>query len=579
MAFDYKLIGQVKEAVDRVRVVLPYEDQYLMETLQNPKWPQNIGKRRFIGGGIDEGETPEQAATRELMEELGAKIDSTKFKYLGLDPKETAHKLHYLQLDDHGLKPGKYKATVGSDPFIHLNKGLPSGDDYTGPELKTLIHSLAKEAANTVFAMHKLAGNFIPKPADKNVHPPIPGKATGQANPFPSSGTIIQPSPNFASGLQTLKIPKGFTAESPELRKFVASNYYPESPGPRNSMSGHYSPNARNSNYLAIHKNVSSPEQQDAMALESRRLANIGLQNRAGRSIAFNNSPEDSSSQQKALLMGATSEGDFLGWEDKTRKLVLDSRTQRLNENSNTKIPFETYEDGYLTPHMPQGAIVAHELEHAGAQRGPTISEKLDEINRENRRLGLPLQDAESLLSQNPFLSRLFTLRKNNETEWSKNNLTVGETAGPVRMFRGETPAVLAEMANQAQSAYVANDNKPLSGHFSVDPTGRFKIPLEEFRKQVERRGHVGGNHNVSMTDLLNSPEGQEFLRMNMQNAKITERIAKERADNIWNTPSLYNTNTWPVLKEDKQKQGPDYQEKQMLGWNGISTRGQFRGY
>jgi 8-oxo-dGTP pyrophosphatase MutT (NUDIX family) len=142
MAFDYKLIGQVKEAVDRVRVVLPYEDQYLMETLQNPKWPQNIGKRRFIGGGIDEGETPEQAATRELMEELGAKIDSTKFKYLGLDPKETAHKLHYLQLDDHGLKPGKYKATVGSDPFIHLNKGLPSGDDYMGPELKTLIQQV-----------------------------------------------------------------------------------------------------------------------------------------------------------------------------------------------------------------------------------------------------------------------------------------------------------------------------------------------------------------------------------------------------------------------------------------------------
>ena len=128
-----------KEAVDRVRVVLPYEDQYLMETLQNPKWPQNMGKRRFIGGGVDEGETPEQAATRELMEELGAKIDASKFKYLGFDPKETANKLHYLQLDDHGLKPGKYKATVGSDPFIYLNQGLPSGSDYMGADLAKLI--------------------------------------------------------------------------------------------------------------------------------------------------------------------------------------------------------------------------------------------------------------------------------------------------------------------------------------------------------------------------------------------------------------------------------------------------------
>ena len=147
MAFNYKLISQVKEAADRVRVVLPYEDQYLMETLQNPKWPQNMGKRRFVGGGIDEGETPEQAAARELMEELGSKIDATKFKYLGLDTTETKHKLHYLQLDEHDLKPGKYKATVGSDPFIHLNKGLPSGDDYMGASLETLINQIKKAAA------------------------------------------------------------------------------------------------------------------------------------------------------------------------------------------------------------------------------------------------------------------------------------------------------------------------------------------------------------------------------------------------------------------------------------------------
>lgn len=156
MAFNYKLISQVKAAADRVRVVLPYEDQYLMETLQNPKWPQNFGKRRFVGGGIDEGETPEQAAARELMEELGAKIDSVKFKYLGLDPNETKHKLHYLQLDEHDIKPGKYKTTVGSDPFIYLNKGMPSGDDYMGPELKALIKQVKE-------AMHKVAAPVPPE--------------------------------------------------------------------------------------------------------------------------------------------------------------------------------------------------------------------------------------------------------------------------------------------------------------------------------------------------------------------------------------------------------------------------------
>jgi 8-oxo-dGTP pyrophosphatase MutT (NUDIX family) len=156
MAFNYKLISQVKAAADRVRVVLPYEDQYLMETLQNPKWPQNFGKRRFVGGGIDEGETPEQAAARELMEELGAKIDSVKFKYLGLDPNETKHKLHYLQLDEHDIKPGKYKTTVGSDPFIYLSKGMPSGDDYMGPELKALIKQVKE-------AMHKLAAPVPPE--------------------------------------------------------------------------------------------------------------------------------------------------------------------------------------------------------------------------------------------------------------------------------------------------------------------------------------------------------------------------------------------------------------------------------
>lgn len=158
MAFNYKLLAQVKEAAakqagDRVRVVIPYEDQYLLETLSNPKWPANLGKRRFIGGGIDEGETPEQAAARELMEELGVQVDTKKFKHLGLDPNEQSHNIHYLQLNKHKIKPGEYKATVGSDPFIYLNKGLPQGDDYMGADLKSLMKQIKKASAEQRLAV------------------------------------------------------------------------------------------------------------------------------------------------------------------------------------------------------------------------------------------------------------------------------------------------------------------------------------------------------------------------------------------------------------------------------------------
>jgi len=128
-----KSMTQKTAAQERVRVVLPYKGQYLLERLNNPHWPANIGKVRHIGGGIEKGETPIQAATRELNEEIGAKIDPKHFKYLGKHDGQ-----HYLELTEHDIHPGNYKASVGSDPIITLEHATVHGPDYIGPDLTRL---------------------------------------------------------------------------------------------------------------------------------------------------------------------------------------------------------------------------------------------------------------------------------------------------------------------------------------------------------------------------------------------------------------------------------------------------------
>lgn len=148
----YPSLAAPKMAADspqpRVRVVMPYKNQYLMETLNNSKWPQNIGKRRFMGGGIEEGETPAQAAAREMFEELGVKIKPTAFRPLGNDPREGWQHEHYLELLKHKLKPGNFNATVGSDAVVTLSHGLPEGDDYMGPDIKKLLAPVINKAAD-----------------------------------------------------------------------------------------------------------------------------------------------------------------------------------------------------------------------------------------------------------------------------------------------------------------------------------------------------------------------------------------------------------------------------------------------
>lgn len=151
----------------RVRVVMPYKNQYLMETLNNSKWPENIGKRRFIGGGIEKGETPEQAAAREMFEELGVKIKPTAFRPLGNDPREGWQHEHYLELLKHKLKPGNFNATVGSDAVVTLSHGLPEGDDYMGPDIKKLLVPVLKAA----MAAEKQHSNALSRSGQKDLLP------------------------------------------------------------------------------------------------------------------------------------------------------------------------------------------------------------------------------------------------------------------------------------------------------------------------------------------------------------------------------------------------------------------------
>ena len=120
-------IEKMSNQKERVRVVLPYNGGHLLERLNNPAWPKNFGRKRHIGGGIEDGETPSQAAAREVFEELGVRIDPKDFKTLGKHENQ-----HYLQLDNHPLSPGSFKASVGSDPIITLEHTHPHGDDYWG---------------------------------------------------------------------------------------------------------------------------------------------------------------------------------------------------------------------------------------------------------------------------------------------------------------------------------------------------------------------------------------------------------------------------------------------------------------
>ena len=148
-----------KEAASRVRVVMPYGKGYLMEKMNNPKFPDNLGKVRFPGGGIDEGETAEEAAVREMQEELGLAVDPAMLKRLGIYADGQHGPEQYFSYDDHGLEPGDYEASVGGDKYIELLESGTDNPNFWGSKLD----ELQKEAAKKLKFVHSCCG----KPSGK----------------------------------------------------------------------------------------------------------------------------------------------------------------------------------------------------------------------------------------------------------------------------------------------------------------------------------------------------------------------------------------------------------------------------
>lgn len=128
--FGDKQSGDVRPSV---RFSLPYEGGHLLQMAQDPKWK---GKVRHAGGGIEEGETPEETALREFEEEFGQKLRPEQLKYLGKDTNpEFPHS--FYEVLDHGLSPKTYQASNDPDEIVKLVKALMD-DKYLGPDMDKL---------------------------------------------------------------------------------------------------------------------------------------------------------------------------------------------------------------------------------------------------------------------------------------------------------------------------------------------------------------------------------------------------------------------------------------------------------
>ena len=116
-----------------VKIVLKKDNQFLLN-LRNRDHPENPGLWALIGGGVDEGETPEEALVREVKEEISYNLK--EFKKIYEEDTNVGKRIFYFA-----------KINV---PLSDLRLG--EGEDinfFTYEEIKKLkVNSLHKKVIN-----------------------------------------------------------------------------------------------------------------------------------------------------------------------------------------------------------------------------------------------------------------------------------------------------------------------------------------------------------------------------------------------------------------------------------------------
>lgn len=106
-------------------VVLLYQNKILLQLRDNKPSITNPNYWRIFGGGIKHTENAEEAAKRELREELGLKIETLK---LLLETEFNGEKVHIFthELDDISqLHEGQAMKFFSKGEILKLNKTVP----------------------------------------------------------------------------------------------------------------------------------------------------------------------------------------------------------------------------------------------------------------------------------------------------------------------------------------------------------------------------------------------------------------------------------------------------------------------
>jgi 8-oxo-dGTP pyrophosphatase MutT (NUDIX family) len=121
----------------RVRIVLPWgAGQFLMELMDNPRYPGTLGKTRFPGGGVNPGETLKEAVIREAAEEFQLDLSEAWMVYLGT-PHGDPYGEHYFLVPVHRGTVGTFTDADGEHP-ITLVRGDWYEDRYMGADLRAV---------------------------------------------------------------------------------------------------------------------------------------------------------------------------------------------------------------------------------------------------------------------------------------------------------------------------------------------------------------------------------------------------------------------------------------------------------